>query len=212
MLDVHPPEHTPHSWRDFFIHIATIVIGLLIAIGLEQTVEYVHHRELVRQARANVLAEIRANRDTLAADQRDMVKVRALMLQNIAVLQNREKDPAAAEQIKFPVFWNGPRSAAYQTARDNGAMALMAYSDGQVISDVYSQQKVTNDDAVLYLRQMVSDESATVVHPRIAEMSDAEVQTLITGCAATVKSIDFLSVLTNGLDANYKDALDQIHE
>ena len=43
MLDVHPPHASTHTWRDFFIHIATIVIGLLIAVGLEQTVEYVHH-------------------------------------------------------------------------------------------------------------------------------------------------------------------------
>ena len=42
MLDVHPPHHATHSWRDFFIHIATIVVGLLIAIGLEQTVETLH--------------------------------------------------------------------------------------------------------------------------------------------------------------------------
>ena len=33
MLEVHPPQHAAHSWRDFFIHIATIVIGLLIAPG-----------------------------------------------------------------------------------------------------------------------------------------------------------------------------------
>ena len=39
MLDVHPPHNPTHTWRDFFIHIATIVIGLLIAIGLEQSVE-----------------------------------------------------------------------------------------------------------------------------------------------------------------------------
>ena len=38
MLDVHAPHETVHSWKDFFIHIATIVIGLLIAVGLEQTV------------------------------------------------------------------------------------------------------------------------------------------------------------------------------
>src|ERR1700679_625980 len=44
MLDVHPPHETAHSWRDFFIHIATICIGLLIAIGLEQSVEAIHHR------------------------------------------------------------------------------------------------------------------------------------------------------------------------
>jgi hypothetical protein len=28
------------TWKDFFIHIAAIAVGLLIAIGLEQTVEY----------------------------------------------------------------------------------------------------------------------------------------------------------------------------
>ncbi|HEV7122840.1 MAG TPA: hypothetical protein VGN24_05360, partial [Rhodanobacter sp.] len=44
MFDIHVPEHSTRTWRDFFIHIATIVIGLLIAIGLEQAVEYVHHR------------------------------------------------------------------------------------------------------------------------------------------------------------------------
>jgi len=35
MLDVHPPHEAAHTWKDFFIHIATIVVGLLIAIGGE---------------------------------------------------------------------------------------------------------------------------------------------------------------------------------
>jgi hypothetical protein len=35
MLDVHPPHTAVHGWRDFFIHIVTIVSGLL-AISLEQ--------------------------------------------------------------------------------------------------------------------------------------------------------------------------------
>jgi hypothetical protein len=45
MLDVHAPHESIHAWKGFFIHIATIVIGLLIAISLEQTVEFFHHRE-----------------------------------------------------------------------------------------------------------------------------------------------------------------------
>ena len=46
MLDVHPPHQATHSWKDFFIHIATIVVGLIIAVGLEQSVEaWRHHRE-----------------------------------------------------------------------------------------------------------------------------------------------------------------------
>ena len=51
------------GWRDFLrFTFATIVIGLLIAIGLEQTVEWVHHREIVRTARENIGAEIKAER------------------------------------------------------------------------------------------------------------------------------------------------------
>ena len=30
MLDVHPAHHAASTWRDFFVHIATIVIGLQI--------------------------------------------------------------------------------------------------------------------------------------------------------------------------------------
>jgi hypothetical protein len=43
MLDVHAPHESVHTWKDFFIHIATICVGLLIAVALEQTVETVHH-------------------------------------------------------------------------------------------------------------------------------------------------------------------------
>src|SRR5580693_6866382 len=57
MLDVHPAHHAASTWRDFFIHIATIVLGLLIAIGLEQTVEYLHHRHLRHQLEQDLREE-----------------------------------------------------------------------------------------------------------------------------------------------------------
>jgi hypothetical protein len=57
MLDVHPAHHAASTWRDFFIHIATIVLGLLIAVGLEQSVEYFHHSHLAHQAREQLLIE-----------------------------------------------------------------------------------------------------------------------------------------------------------
>jgi len=62
MLDVHPPHEAAHTWKDFLIHIATIVIGLLIAIGLEQTVEAIHHHREVSEAREALSAEIGDNR------------------------------------------------------------------------------------------------------------------------------------------------------
>jgi hypothetical protein len=54
MIDVHVPHKSEHTWTDFFIHIATICVGLLIAIGLEQAVEFVHHRHQAAELRENL--------------------------------------------------------------------------------------------------------------------------------------------------------------
>jgi hypothetical protein len=70
MLDVHPPHNPTHTWRDFFIHIATIVIGLLIAIALEQSVEAIHHHyqrtELNEQMRVEAEHNLPIIRESLA--------------------------------------------------------------------------------------------------------------------------------------------------
>ena len=61
MLDIHPPHHAATTSRDFFIHIATITIGLFIAIGLEQTVEAIHHLHQRHQLEEHLSDELRGN-------------------------------------------------------------------------------------------------------------------------------------------------------
>jgi len=61
MLDVHPPHHSPNTWRDFFLHIATICVGLLIAIALEQGVELLHHRHQRARLEEDIRAEAAQN-------------------------------------------------------------------------------------------------------------------------------------------------------
>jgi hypothetical protein len=68
LLDVHPAHHAASTWRDFFVHIATIVLGLCIAVGLEQTVEFLHHRHQRHQLQQDLREEglnNRAGRDAL---------------------------------------------------------------------------------------------------------------------------------------------------
>jgi len=67
-LDVHAPHESVHTWKSFFIHIAIITIGLLIAICLEKTVEYFHHRHQAREGVAGLLREVNENRETLQKD------------------------------------------------------------------------------------------------------------------------------------------------
>src|SRR5450631_552546 len=68
MFDVHTPHDTVHSWKDFFIHIAIITIGLLIAVGIEQTVEAVHHLHQRHQLEHDLHEEAISNREIILHD------------------------------------------------------------------------------------------------------------------------------------------------
>ncbi len=69
MLEVHPPHTTVRTWRDFFLHIATITVGLLIAISLEQSVEALHHRHQRFQLEHDLRVEARKNLHLIGLDE-----------------------------------------------------------------------------------------------------------------------------------------------
>jgi hypothetical protein len=50
-LDVHAPHHRIEGWKDFLVHLLTISVGLLIAVGIEGCVELHREHKLVREAR-----------------------------------------------------------------------------------------------------------------------------------------------------------------
>ena len=56
-VEIHKPK-AAHSLREFLIEIGTIICGILIALGLEQTVEAIHRHNEVREARKALNAEI----------------------------------------------------------------------------------------------------------------------------------------------------------
>ena len=68
MIDVHVPHKSDHTWTDFFIHIATIAVGLLLAIGLEQAVEALHRHHQRRELQADLHDEAVNNRAIIARD------------------------------------------------------------------------------------------------------------------------------------------------
>jgi hypothetical protein len=67
VIDIHPPHQAAHSWRDIFVHLATITVGLFIALSLEGCVEWQHHRHLVHEARENIRSEMQDNQKELKA-------------------------------------------------------------------------------------------------------------------------------------------------
>lgn len=56
-MDIHKPK-AAHSWREFLTEIGTIICGILIALGLEQAVEWSHWQERLRQTREQLNKEV----------------------------------------------------------------------------------------------------------------------------------------------------------
>ena len=129
MLDVHPPHEAAHTWKDFFIHIATIVIGLLIAIGLEQTVEMVHRASERRELLRAIHAECEENVKTLASD---IASMQPQIEWATRVVKALLAAPVTHGTIKvtFPAYpsvsaVNAPSRAVWAVAHSSGKAALL---------------------------------------------------------------------------------------
>src|SRR6516164_4879184 len=64
-MEIHAPDHLPETWKETAKHLAIITAGVLIALMLEGVVAWVDHRMLVREAGANLTAELRNNKKEL---------------------------------------------------------------------------------------------------------------------------------------------------
>ncbi len=140
MLDVHPPHQPAHTWKHFFIHIATIVIGLLIAVGLEQTVELIHHHEQARQLGESLDQEIEKNLAILESDSAVMDRICQVEEQNKAAL---EAALASHGTVPFHYIdfdptptWLAPTNAVWATARDNGTLSLLPPARASYLSRI----------------------------------------------------------------------------
>ncbi len=128
MLDVHPAHHAASSWREFLVHIATIVIGLLIALGLEQTVSHFHKRHLGREIEEDLREESRINERIIRYDMASVQSVRRNIRGNMTQLDHVSGSngkehfiPSAPPHDTFlPVI-----DSAWLTLRDNGLMSLV---------------------------------------------------------------------------------------
>jgi hypothetical protein len=207
MLDVHPPHAAAHSWRDIFIHLATITIGLFIALSLEGGVEWVHHRHLVAEARENIRTEITANQKLLAEDVKAIRADERQMQSDMDNLRALSENPKAHESITLAWSWSSLSGSAWQTARDTGALSYMPYEKVQGFADVYSQQDLVNEAGRTLLRNQTQALIPLLIEKPSAPSTPAQIDEALHRCAETYTQLQLIEDLIKGLDRNYTDAL-----
>jgi hypothetical protein len=141
MLDVHAPEHGIHGFRDFFIHLLTITVGLLIALGLENAAEAMHHRHQRIEAEETIRRELKENQDSLVKAQGDIRLEIKNMVRVLDFLEARSKgEPGDATGLTLG-FHEGPlQDAAWRTASSTGVLNYMDYAQVEKYAVAYKEQ------------------------------------------------------------------------
>lgn len=192
MLDVHPPHQAIHGWRDFFLHIVTITIGLLIAVGLEQTVEYIHHRQQLAEMEDSIRAEGVENQEVAAIDARAADQAIASAGAAIAGLQAAAGTGTvtALGEINLLV----PGSSAWSAARDAGLLALAPHE--QVGN--YWKAYFVQDAVVQQVRKVYADldniQALASIHPDAGRLAAAERESLLAAYAGYREDLKVLKI------------------
>jgi type II secretory pathway pseudopilin PulG len=180
MLDVHPPHHAATTWRDFFIHIATIVIGLLIAVGLEQTVEYVHHRHQLHKAREAIYAEIEAQATRLETAIASTITAEQTMQRNAAILRtshDHDSTPTSALIYKWGTPY--PRSNAWQDAKADGSVGYMAPQERAAADFIYGDMDFVEKFSLSWLQDSKVATAITARAPTVGGLTAQEREELL---------------------------------
>jgi hypothetical protein len=210
VLDVHAPHEPIFGWRDFFIHLATITIGLLIALSLEGCVELWHHRSLVHEAEASLQIEIDANARELQGALNDVRREQDVLKKDIGVMKKILANPKVPNNEEMTVDFRIRTFAdvSWKTAESTGALSYMPYERAQEYANIYSAQNEIREAE----HQAVRD---TVLS--IAPFLNLKKDDVNPGGEEAVKIVDrlevlqgqliFLESLIKGLDGEYKKFL-----
>jgi hypothetical protein len=210
VLEVHPPHEPIYGWRDFFIHLATITIGLLIALSLEGCVEFWHRRQLVHEAEASLQIEIAANAREVQKALYNVREEQKVLTQDVVMLRKIIANPKTPNQetpvIKFdlPAF----DEVSWETAKSTGALSYMPYEQAHEYSELYNQQndvdvaeQQATRDAVLCVAPFVNLEH---VAPKLSAEDAPSVKQRIEILQAQLYVVESL---TMDLDKKYKKFL-----
>jgi hypothetical protein len=189
MIEVHPPHEKVHSWTQFFIHIAAITIGLLLALGLEQTVEYFHHRHQREQLEAALQRDGRANREYIKDDIAKAQGVLDWALEQASALERAgSTGPLTLRPISHG-YIGSPDAGVWPSAKASGVTNLLPSSAQnwfEYLAEVSNDAFVSPASAggQLYLAYAALDQ-AIIGRAIKTQSGEIDISTLTAGQRAT---------------------------
>jgi hypothetical protein len=130
-MDIHKPKPW-HGWPELLKEVGTIVIGVLIALGAEQSVEWLHWRHEVHVAREAIVFDLKRLVGGAAAQDNHTVCTGRHLAEIEAVL-----DQAQASRRLPPMGWPGVPPQADWSLRSWSALV-----SGQTLSHFPNREQI----------------------------------------------------------------------
>jgi len=206
VIDIHLPQGKLIGVKEFFLHLFTITIGLLIALSLEGFVEYEHHRHLAHEAEAGLRAEIASNEHELVR-QRQMIKDYQKQLQDdLNILAVMRADPHAKRgTIRLSGGLGSFDDMSWKTAQITGAIAYIPYKDAQDFSDIYLMQDIYLSNVLHSVDDLDTASSLLISHPDDWIPSPAQIDIETDRIGKVEGDLALINGLLDNLDNNYKE-------
>jgi hypothetical protein len=227
MIDIHPPQHGAMTRRDIVTHIAIVVLGIFIAIGLEQTVEAVHQLHQRHELENNLREELRSNLQRDAKDFRVLAGIRAYTVELKSAVTARRAGNASpapppddARRHQIPI---APSIAIWDAAKLNATITLLPSREIDLFHGVVLQHDLlfaALDDFQHSAFALESFEERFVdtpgafdmgypaPPPNLDAMSPADLTQYETLLAAYIKAIDRITVRIHFFDRVTRAILD----
>jgi hypothetical protein len=211
-MDVHPPHGPIRSWKDFTLHLLTITIGLLIALALEAAVQSLHHRHMVKDARANLRREIVGNQRLYTQNLHNVQTQLVQLERNIEQLRELRagKTPEHFD-LQWNFDWNGFVESAWMSARDSGAIGYMRPEVIEEYSGLYRQQTFVNEAGVgiFFDQAKAAAPLLTAKNKDAKELLPGDVQAMLLSAAELEGRVKTLQAIMKSLDIDYAALLRQ---
>lgn len=173
---------------------------------VEMNKEIAPNRHLVHTAEANLRAELAANRKTLAGDLKFLDDAQRQTESYLSILTAFKAMKHPRADLTFHWTWNGPGSAAWDTARNTGAVALMNFETAETYSDIYAQQSLVGTQSRAYIRDIYRMAAPLQAGRVLKDLKPAELDTMIANAQQTMADLKLLRDFSESLARLYEKA------
>lgn len=136
-MHIHLPKPL-HGWREFLGEVGIIVVGILIALALEQVVQSARERTIAAEAREAVRAEVRENLWWLerTAQREPCTQARLAQIANIIELASRGRPFPVAYSIGLPGHAK-ITALRWTTSAQSGRASLFSSDEQRLLGNIY---------------------------------------------------------------------------